>query len=268
MEIYAHRGFSGRQPEATRAAYLEAIDWAERSGVPLWLECDVHFSGDDQLVCLHDLTLDRTSDALGPALDRTVAELTGVDFGSWRTPGPTPDQRRLVTLAELLDLVADARSRGVDVGVAIETKHPNPRALAVEERVAQMVVGRGWHRRGAPVRVMSFSLPALTAARGLLPEVPRTLLLEHDLGRWRDGRLPPGIGVVGPDLTLLRADPGFVARARAQGNAVHPWTVNRPEDLDFCLDLEVGGLITDYPDRAVGAIGRRGLALRPLASTR
>ena len=54
VQIIAHRGFSGRQPEMTRAAYAEAIAWVEQTGVPIAMECDVQFSADDQLVCLHD----------------------------------------------------------------------------------------------------------------------------------------------------------------------------------------------------------------------
>jgi glycerophosphoryl diester phosphodiesterase len=32
------------------------------------------------------------------------------------------------------------------------------------------------------------------------------------------------------------------------GNQVHPWTVNTPEDIRFCLDLGVTGLTTDDPE--------------------
>ena len=70
--IVAHRGFSGRQPEMTRAAYRAAIDWSAKTGIELGLECDVHFSADDQLICLHDLSVKRTSTQPrpGPRHDR------------------------------------------------------------------------------------------------------------------------------------------------------------------------------------------------------
>ena len=65
--LIAHRGFSSRHPEMTRAAYQAAIDWVYETEIPLGLECDVHFSADDELICLHDLTLDRTSTSSGSA---------------------------------------------------------------------------------------------------------------------------------------------------------------------------------------------------------
>jgi glycerophosphoryl diester phosphodiesterase len=73
--LIAHRGFSSRHPEMTRAAYQAAIEWSYQTEIPLGLECDVHFSADDELVCLHDLTLDRTSTSSGPAYERSVSEL-------------------------------------------------------------------------------------------------------------------------------------------------------------------------------------------------
>ena len=74
----------------TRAAYQEAIEWAYQTEIPLGLECDVHFSADDELICLHDLTLDRTSTSSGPAYQLTVAELKLIDFGSRSVPDPEP----------------------------------------------------------------------------------------------------------------------------------------------------------------------------------
>jgi glycerophosphoryl diester phosphodiesterase len=247
--LIAHRGFSSRHPEMTRAAYQAAIEWAHETEIPLGLECDVHFSADDELICLHDLTLDRTSTSSGPAYQRTVAELKLVDFGSRSIADPEPEQRELITLRELLIMVRDARQDHVPVSMVIETKHPNDRGRAVEERVAAMLTEFGWAQPDAPVRLLSFSVKALRRLGWLLPGLERTLLIEDDLGRWRYGKLPDGVGVVGPDLGLIKEDPEFVERSFQRGHQVHVWTVNEPEDIRFCRDLGVTGFTTDYPDR-------------------
>lgn len=254
--IYAHRGYAAHEPEMTRAAYLAAIDWAEQTGHPLGLECDVHFSGDGQLICLHDLTVNRTSTSQGAAYERTVAELQGLDFGSWKVRRPSPEQRTLVTLAELIELTAQARGRGVDVSLAIETKHPNPRDTEVEDGVASLLEPYGWTATGSPVRIISFYLPGLHRAAEVLPELPRTLLIERDLGEWSDGHLPAGIGAVGPDYLLLRRDPDYVARVLARGHEVHVWTVNKARDVTWCLHRGVSGITTDDPAVAAGALAR------------
>lgn len=238
----------------TRAAYAEAIAWAEQTNIALDLECDVHFSADDQLICLHDLTVNRTSNGSGPAFALTVADLQSLDFGSWSVPDPTVDQRRLVTLSELLIMVHEARERGAPVGLVVETKHPNPRGLDVEQRVAEMLEQYGWHRPGSPVRLITFSVPALHRLGTVLPDLERGLLIEHEFGPWIDGHLPDGVQSAGVDLALLRADPGYVDRARAHGNGVGVWTANTPADIAFCADLGVVGITTDHPDRVAEAL--------------
>ena len=182
-------------------------------------------------------------------------ELRKIDFGSWTVPNPAPEQRSLVTLAELFALVAKARAAGARINLAVETKHPNPRGLAIEDRVAEMVSDVGWAGPGSPVRVISFSVEAVRRAGELLPDLERALLIEVDLGQWVSGELPYGVRIVGPDLELVRADPDFVARARSCGNEVHVWTVNKVADIELCLELGVTGFTTDYPDRVAQVLG-------------
>ena len=248
IPIFAHRGFTARQPEMTRAAYVEAIRWAESTGSQLGLECDVHFSSDGELICLHDLTVDRTSGARGRAYDFTVCELRQLDFSHGRVPDPTCDQKALVTLADLLAMVSAAQDRGVQVGLVIETKHPNPRGLDVERRVADMLAAYGWDRSESGVRLISFSQAAMEAFGLLLPELERTFLIQTTLGEWADGHLPENFRISGPDVRLLHTDPGYVARAHAHGNQVHPWTINTEDDIRFCLELGVDGITTDDPE--------------------
>lgn len=234
------------------AAYQEAIEWSLVEGVPLGLECDVQLTADAELVCLHDPTLDRTTDAAGLVANWTLAELRRLDFGSWRVAQPSEAQRSLVTLKELLDLVLAARIRGAEVTLAIETKHNGPGAGVVMERLVCELLGHyGWDRLGAPVRLMTFSSSGADLLAQLVPEVPRTLLIEDELEPYAEGELPEGIQVAGLDIDLLRQHPGFVARARAHGNEVHAWTVNDPADFELCRDLGVTGITTDCPDRAL-----------------
>ena len=49
-----------------------------------------------------------------------------------------------------------------------------------------------------------------------------------------------------------------VKEAQALGLKVVPWTVNNPADMAVLIDLEVDGLITDYPDRAKAILATKG----------
>ncbi len=235
----------------TRAAYRAAIDWAAVTGAQLGLECDVHFSADDHLVCLHDEDLRRTAGRAERAVDLTVAQLKRLDFGSWLRAVPTREECELITLAELVAMTVEARATGVEVSLAIETKHPNPRELDVEDRLADMLRDVGWDLAGSPVRLITFDLDALARLGRLLPALPRTLLVRRELEPWTDGELPAGVDTFGVDLKLLRVDPAFVDRARGHGNEVHVYTVNHAEDVRFCRDLGVTGFTSDDPPRVL-----------------
>jgi glycerophosphoryl diester phosphodiesterase len=249
VQIVAHRGFSGRQPEMTRAAYAEAIAWVRATGVPVSVECDVQFSADGQLVCLHDLRVDRTSTAKGRVRDLTVAQLKALDFGSRRMAEPTAAQSELLTLRELMTMVRDARREGLPVCLVIETKHPSGRGPELEEAVAALIADFGWDKPGSPVALISFSRKAVKRFGSLLPALVRIMLIDGDLGHWSSGKLPDGIRVVGVDCDLLEADPDFAARLQSRGNQLHVWTANRPDQIAFCLAAGATSITTDYPDR-------------------
>jgi glycerophosphoryl diester phosphodiesterase len=46
-----------------------------------------------------------------------------------------------------------------------------------------------------------------------------------------------------------------VERAHRQGNEVHVWTVNDPEDVELCVRLGVDALITNRPQEVLSQLG-------------
>ena len=72
--IYGHRGASAYAPENTMEAFRMALDMGA-DGV----ELDVHLSKDGELVVIHDLLLDRTTNGHGKVCDFTLEELKQLD---------------------------------------------------------------------------------------------------------------------------------------------------------------------------------------------
>ncbi|MVA74823.1 hypothetical protein GC722_02055 [Auraticoccus sp. F435] len=254
IEVIAHRGFSALHPESTRAAYRAAIELARRTRHPVELEADVHFSADDQLVVLHDLGLRRTGGRPDLAETLTVAQLKKVDFGRWKVSVATPEQRELITFAELLEMVVEARDEGVPVGLAVETKHPTRRGTEVDRRALQQLAELGWTEPGSPVRMISFNPDAVTLVGTLAPGLRRSLLVEKELGVWSDGHLPDGVDTVGVDHRLARRNLDWVDRLLSRGHHLHLWTVNDADEMAYWLDRGATGLTTDHPDRALAVV--------------
>jgi glycerophosphoryl diester phosphodiesterase len=270
--VVAHRGASSMVAEHTLAAYESAI----ASGADA-LECDVRLTRDGHLICVHDRTINRTSDGRGVVSELDLSHLEALDFSSWHGDLPNSADELLsdspyhagvaadrlergggvLKLDALLQLVHDADR---DVRLLIETKHPTRYAGLVEKTLVEELARFGWAGRPGPpaslrepanvdnrVVVMSFAPTAVRRVRLLAPDIPTVLLIERLLPQRRAGILPTGVPIAGPGLHVLAAEPEFVERAHARGHLVYVWTVDAPEDVKFVLDLGVDTIITDRP---------------------
>lgn len=69
--IIAHRGASGYEPEHSFPAYDKAIHEMNID----YLELDLQITKDDNLVVMHDESIDRTTNGKGKVEDYTIEEL-------------------------------------------------------------------------------------------------------------------------------------------------------------------------------------------------
>ena len=74
--VAAHRGWSEKYPENTILAFEKALEL----GVDQ-IELDIRITKDDQLVVIHDATVDRTTNGTGAVNSFTLAELQQLDAG-------------------------------------------------------------------------------------------------------------------------------------------------------------------------------------------
>lgn len=234
--IVAHRGASAHLAEHTLAAYELAIEQGA-DGV----ECDVRLSRDGHLVCVHDRTVDRTSSGHGVVSDLDLASLNELEFGAEAEPG-------VLTFDALLDLVMAAPR---PITLFVETKHPVRYAGLVEAKLLATLSRYGLAKPAAKdesrVLMMSFSARAVRRMHRNAPQLPTVLLLNSIQPLRKDGSLPPWADLTGPGIHLLRADPGYVARARSRGHETYVWTVDDPADIALCQRLGVRYLATNSP---------------------
>ncbi|MCX6167704.1 MAG: glycerophosphodiester phosphodiesterase family protein [Ignavibacteriales bacterium] len=77
--ICAHRGASETHPENTLAAITEAVNLGAHM-----IEFDVRATKDNELVIIHDATVDRTTNGKGKIDQLTLAEIKLLDAGGWK----------------------------------------------------------------------------------------------------------------------------------------------------------------------------------------
>jgi len=256
-QVVAHRGASHDVAEHTLGAYVAALDAGAEA-----LECDVRLTADGHLVCVHDRNLRRTAGASGLVSTMELKDLEELDFASWKhgywsgeDEAPDRDERfhRVLTLQTLLETVRDYDRR---IEVAIETKHPTRYGGLTERRLIEKLQEFGWTRKGAPVRIMSFSFTALQRVERLAPDVQLVQLLERSRNWPLLNRAIGPDWAVGPGIGSLMRHPRLGPRILAAGHEMHVWVVNTEEELKYCLDLGVAAVISDRPKYMLELLGR------------
>ena len=271
-EVVAHRGATAEAPEHTLAAYRRAAELGADA-----VECDVRMTRDGVLVCVHDRRVATTSNGRGIVSALQLDELEQFHFGARRrrpprsrwaddeitSVGDEPDVESglVLTLDRLLEYITATPG---SVRLAIETKHPTRHTRKVEEALVDCLEKFGLLRDGRPVewagkpavRMMSFSQLAVRRMSDLAPGIPTVQLIGKRLRPLRRELLLGSAPAVGPGVSIIRADPEFVAAAHAAGKEVHVWTVNRAEDMELARELGVDVIITDHPGDLLRRLGR------------
>jgi glycerophosphoryl diester phosphodiesterase len=205
-------------------------------------------SADNQVVVIHDSTVDRTTNGRGRVRQMTLAQLKELDAGSWfdaRFAG-----ERIPTLQEVFDLI------GGRILINIEIKSTSLRGDGLEERVSELIAKNNLDDR---VLISSFNPFALWRVRRLNPRLRLGLLYADDLPRWLRDRWLAFLSrpdALHPRYTMVT--PEHVVEAHRRGQHVNAWTVNEVEDVHRMIAAGVDGIITDRPDVVASLLAEQG----------
>jgi glycerophosphoryl diester phosphodiesterase len=275
--LVAHRGASAYAPEHTLAAYKLAIEMGAD-----YVEQDLAVTKDGVLICLHDASLERTTNVeqLFPnrvttqtiegktrqawlANDFTLAEIKTLDAGSWFDKKFAGE--KVPTFDEAIALI-----RG-KAGLFPELKTPEiyaGRNVKFEEMVAEALDKNGLRGSKAdaktPVILQTFGQASARKLAEMKIGVPVVLLLGDDESFKTAAQLKTWKGIVqgfGPTKNIVRNNPEFVKWAHAEGMSVTPYTFRSSDtaragftsvadEMSFYLyKLDVDAVFTDNPDQ-------------------
>jgi glycerophosphoryl diester phosphodiesterase len=271
----AHQGGEDEFPSNTRYAFKKAI----KAGSDM-LELDIGVTKDDQVVVMHDTTLDRTTSGRDTIASHTLRQIRKLDGAYWFSPShnayrhglprskyrfrgiATGDRRppkgytradfRVPTLKEVLRAFPHTP-------INVEIKGRTPRETDAEyvknaEVLAKLL--RNVHR--SDVIVVSFHQKAVDRFHALVPAYPLAPGIDG-VANWLLGGGSPGPGVVAFQLPitfvtggqkLMITTPENVARAHREGYAWQTWLSDDEEGpevwrnlIDWCVD----GVMTAQP---------------------
>jgi glycerophosphoryl diester phosphodiesterase len=273
-QLIAHRGASGYAPEHTAASYRLAI--AQKAD---FVEPDLAVTKDNVLLCLHDDTLERTTNIAEVFPDRasttvptrqpgkhwlandfTLAEIKRLDAGKWYKPEFAGE--RVQTFQDAIDL---ARGKA---GLYPELKSPElykSRGVDQVKLFVDVMKKNGLDRpeslKTTPVIIQSFDEAAIRRVATDLPTVPRVFLTSNDadISDARLRELAAFATGIAPDKAVVARHPEMVKAAHALGLTVTCWTFRaderttfpsvRDEMSHFLYYFGIDALFTNNPDQ-------------------
>ena len=245
--LVAHRGDSIAAPENT----LEAFASAHEKGADV-LETDVFLSSDGVVVCIHDTTVTRTTEATGRVDSYTYDELAQLDAGFrfTRDGGQTYPFRgtgvRIPSLREALLALPDAIFN-------IDMKEGEPMARPLAALVEEL---------GCQARVQVATTRAdgggMDTFRALQPSVKMVATVGETLSfaalfvvGLPGAHTPIGFEYQVPVIGGLSDSPELIRAANALGQTVQHWTINDRDEMVRLLNIGSDGIMTD--DVSMGA---------------
>lgn len=278
-KVVAHRGASAYAPEHTIASYRLALEQGAD-----FVEQDLAVTKDGVLICLHDPTLDRTTNVeeLFPdrsstvtwegktvrswlANDFTLEEIKRLDAGSWFDPKFSAE--RIPTFQEAIDLVKGK------AGLYPELKVPEiyaGREVNFEALVSDILAKNGLRGPKAdpktPVILQTFSEVTVRNLAAMKLGVPIVYLVDDrtaldKLGSREAVAAAKAAGAtgLGPAKAIVLKYPQLVTWAHELGMTVTPYTFRsrnpgkfasvKDEMAHFLYELDVDAVFTDNPDQ-------------------
>lgn len=268
--VSAHRSGGGIFPENTMMAFEGCIN-SESFKTDVF-EFDLHITSDEELIILHDGTLDRTTNAVeyfGKEEIRpenyTYHELRELNFGeAFKTKDgdkpyeglrgdEIPESLRVANLKDVLDYLESSGN----FEYIIEIKNGGELGCRAADRLYEILVQRDMLNK---VVVGTFNNNVTEYLDEKYPEFPRSASIAEVVGIYFNSllgidkspekykfsalQIPMGAWII--DLATTR----FVNYAHRHNIAVQYWTINNTEDMELLREIGADCIMSDIPDVA------------------
>jgi glycerophosphoryl diester phosphodiesterase len=255
-----HRGARSLAPENTLASARKALE----IGADMW-ELDVAVTSDNELVVLHDDTLDRTCNVkdLFPGKvpwrvwEFTLAEVKTLDCGSWFNKTDPFGQIKagavsqgemesyvgepIPTLREALEFTRDNHWR---VNVELKDQYFEKFDQVIVEKSVNLITELGMDD-GVQVVVSSFNHEYLRNLHTLNPNIPIQALTSVKIKNLSEYLADLGTNTCNPNVDVWsKIELKDLGR---EGILFNVWTVNDESTMSELIDANVHGIFTDYP---------------------
>lgn len=230
--IVAHRGLLRHAPENTLANFRACLE------LRLGFEFDVERTKDGKLVCIHDGTVDRTTNGTGKVSELTLAQSRELDAGSWFDPKFAGE--KVPTIDEVLRLVAEYRQHDVLIAVDLKAENVGQDVVRLAEKHSVLhrllFIGRTITEAKLREQIKGISDKAHTAAvANNAEEFSKALAAPN--ADWVYVRFLPTEKQI--DAIHRAKKRAFIAGPTVSGNV--------PKNWQHAASVGMDGVLTDYP---------------------
>lgn len=230
--VVAHRGLLHHAPENTLSNFRACLE------LRLGFEFDAQRTKDGHLVCIHDGTVDRTTNGKGNVAEMTLDEIRRLDAGSWFDPQFAGE--KVPTVEEVVKLVAEYGQHEVLIAVDLKAENVEQDVVRVAEKHKilhrLLFIGTTISKPNVRDGIKQASMKAQTAAVANNPDEFAEALAATNADWVYFRYLPPHEQMEAVRRENKRA---FIAGATVAGNL--------PENWQHAADVGIDAILTDYP---------------------
>ena len=224
--IVAHRGYWNCEAAGFSENSIASLKAAQDNG--LWgSECDVHITTDDVVLVFHDNLIE------GARIDTCAS----TRFADYRLP----NGETIPTIDEYLDQAAKCDKTILVLELKQEVTMERE-DLLVDKCIASLEE----HNMLDPKRVVFISFSKYMCDR-IAAEFPEFV------NQYLEGDFTPeelaadGINGFDYEKKVIKKDSTIVARSHQLGMSTNVWTVNKPEQMQYFIDLGINAITTNEP---------------------
>ncbi|MBQ5824606.1 MAG: hypothetical protein IIW48_07325 [Clostridia bacterium] len=273
-DVSAHRSGAGVAPQNTIMAFEKMLENVDEFGVDTF-EFDVQLTADGELILLHDLTFDATSDAVEKygrkniyASQLTYDEAYELNLGeNFKLNGEypyrglrgddIPDNLRVAKCEDIFELI-ESNSNGVEYRYIIEIKSMGKQGKQAADKLYQIVTERGLQDR---VIWATFQPDVADYMRKTYPDMPRSADVIEVIQFYVYSRMGWDLDSLDVSYVALQIPYGesalnlintgtkaFINYAHKYDIAVQYWTINDAEAAQYLINNGADTIMSDYPD--------------------
>ena len=229
----AHRGFSGKYPENTMRAFIEAVE-VGCDGI----ETDLHITKDGEIVICHDETIDRTTNGTGYIAEYNYKDLRKFDAGIKYSEDFA--EEKIPTLNEFFEYIKDK-----NLYINLELKNNIIQYEKMEEKVIEKIYE---YKIQNNVILSSFNHYSMIKVKEIDNRIKTGLLYVSNLYNVHEYAENLKADALHPFYPAV-FDENIVKEIHDKGILVNAYTVDEESHMKILMELGIDGIITNFPDK-------------------